>query len=125
MVFVRKQRRNLVIPIAIGVGFLLITLVLLLWLWPSRSPEPRKHVEAPIETAPALREEPPPPPTATTTSPRENEDFITMRVKQVYADNATRLYYPEKCPNRPEKAYKIARSLAIKQGFKLAPQCSE
>ena len=115
------------IPVAIAAAFIPISVLLLLWLWPTRSSRAmgtQQVAEARIELPQASPTETAPPP-VTTTAPRENEAFITMRVKQVYAENASRLYYPEGCSNRPEKAYKIARSLAIKQGFKLAPRCSE
>lgn len=46
-------------------------------------------------------------------------------IKQVYALNETHLYYPEDCANRPAKAYRIGRSVALAQGFALAPGCKE
>lgn len=46
-----------------------------------------------------------------------------QRIEQVYAHNPTKTYYPEKCLPRPEKAYPMAKSLAVRQGYKLAPAC--
>ena len=46
-------------------------------------------------------------------------------LKYVYADNASHQYYPENCAGRPEKAYRIGRSIARGQGYTLAPGCSE
>ncbi|MBW3671367.1 MAG: hypothetical protein KY432_06805 [Acidobacteria bacterium] len=46
-------------------------------------------------------------------------------VDHVYVLNRTKRYYPLDCPDRPEKTYKMAKSMAIRQGYKLASECSE
>ena len=46
-------------------------------------------------------------------------------VKRVYADNQTKTYYPENCAGRPGDAYPMAKSLAVREGYKLAPGCKE
>ena len=40
--------------------------------------------------------------------------------EQVYVDNKTKLFYAEKCTTRPPNAYRMARKLAVMQGFKEA-----
>ena len=121
MIIVRKRRGIPVAFILIAANVILICVTLLILFWPKRpsGTQPRKIVEVqtPAETGTQAPE--------TSTVPRENDAFFKMRVTQVYAHNASRLYYPEDCPGRPEKAYKVARTLAIKQGFKLAANCSE
>lgn len=59
------------------------------------------------------------PQAATATVEPEPEPMI--KIERVWADNASQLYYSAKCKERGEKAYPIAKSLAIRQGFKPAP----
>lgn len=123
MIIVRKNRGKPVVLILIAANVLLVCVALLILFWPARSSgtRPRRVVEVQMTESAETGTQA----TVTSTVPRENEEFLSMRVEQVYAHNASRLYYPEDCPGRPEKAYKIARTLAIKQGFTLAATCSE
>jgi hypothetical protein len=92
----------------------------------------------PVASTPAtvsepVRFEPPPQPAAsapaagafpqvaTKTYEPEPEPEISIKIEQVWADNASYLYYGAKCKKRPENAYPIAKSVAIRQGFKPAP----
>jgi len=62
------------------------------------------------------------------TTPVEDAKYpatIAKPVVRVYAHNRTGTYYPEKCPGRPADAFPMARSLALAQGYKLAPTCRE
>lgn len=43
------------------------------------------------------------------------------KFEQVWADTATRTYYPEKCRKPPANSYKVARSVIRAQGFTEAP----
>jgi hypothetical protein len=45
----------------------------------------------------------------------------TSAVEKVWADRATRLYYSEGCGTRPAAAFRIAKSVAVVQGFQPAP----
>jgi len=123
MIIVRKNRGKPVVFILISANVILICVALLILFWPARTSgsRPRRVVEVRTDESAATGTQAP----VTSTAPGENDAFLSMRVKQVYAHNASRLYYPEDCPGRPEKAYKIARTLAIKQGFTLAASCSE
>jgi len=64
-------------------------------------------------------------------SPRSDRsastEVATRRPKpafeQVYADAKTLFYYPEECSPLPAKAFRVAKSVAIRQGYKLAPIC--
>jgi hypothetical protein len=60
------------------------------------------------------------PPVPRDTNPPASE---FPKIAQVYVDNTTHLYYLESCP-RPERAYRIPRSVALLQGFRLASSCS-
>jgi hypothetical protein len=123
MIIVRKNRGKPVVFILIATNVLLICIALLILFWPARTAgrRPKRVAETRTDASAETGTQAP----VTSTVPRENEEFLTMRVEQVYAHNASRLYYPEDCHGRPEKAYKVARTLAIKQGFTLAPTCSE
>ncbi len=44
--------------------------------------------------------------------------------EQVFVDARTRQFYPEACPGRPANTYRLARAMAVRQGFTLAPQCA-
>ena len=59
---------------------------------------------------------PPPPPPPVRVEPERSVPMI----EQVYVDNATNLYYSEKCKRRPESTYRVAKSMAIQQGFTAA-----
>ena len=65
----------------------------------------------------------PPPPSYTPPEPVAPVETPAERpmIKQVYADNATHTYYSADCKRRPPNAYRIARSVAVQQGFKEAP----
>jgi hypothetical protein len=124
MIIVKKRRGQPVVFLLIAVNVFLVGLSAFILLSPSRRSRARSDLKAMVtltDTSPHTHIQAP----ATSTAPGENEAFLTMRVEQVYAHNATRLYYTEGCRQRPQKAYKIARSLAIKQGFTLAPNCSD
>jgi hypothetical protein len=123
MIIVRKNRGKPVVFILIAANVILICVALLILFWPARTSgtRPRRVVEVQKNESAETGTQA----TVTSTVPGENDAFFAMRVQQVYAHNASRLYYPENCPGRPEKAYKVARTLAIKQGFKLAANCSE
>jgi hypothetical protein len=123
MIIVRKNRGKPVVFILIAANVVLICVALVILFWPARvsRTRPRPVVELHREDAVETGTQAP----ATSTVPGENDAFFSMRVTQVYAHNASRLYYPEDCHARPEKAYKVARTLAIKQGFTLAPGCFE
>lgn len=123
MIIVKKRRGKPVVFILIAVNVLLVCVSLFILFWPTRpsSKKATKAAESQTEESSGTRKNA----AVTATAPGENEAFLRMRVEQVYAHNATRLYYPEGCKHRPEKAYKIARSLAIKQGFTLAANCTE
>jgi hypothetical protein len=57
---------------------------------------------------------PPPPPVA------EPEHPV---IEKVYADNKSKLYYPKDCANPPANAYLVAKSVAVRQGFKPGGKC--
>lgn len=48
----------------------------------------------------------------------------TPLVALVYAVNKTHLYYPQDCAPRPKNAFRIPRSIALQQGYTLAPECT-
>ena len=86
-------------------------------------PDPRSMtvVETPMAAEPL---DPP----VQSTAPVEEAKYqatIAKPVIRVYAHNRTGTYYPEKCPGRPADAFPMARSLALAQGYKLAPGCRE
>ena len=56
-----------------------------------------------------------PPPAAP--QPRFEPEPAMKKIEQVYADNATHTFYSEKCGKRPPNAYRVAKSIAIRQGF--------
>lgn len=58
----------------------------------------------------------PPPRSAETPASTPAEE--PKKFEQVYIDRATRLYYAESCRNRPAKVYRVAKSVALMQGFK-------
>lgn len=79
---------------------------------------PAAPAEKPAYLA-ALAELPPsypPPPAPAVEAPPEQP-----MIKQVYADNATQTYYSADCKHRPPNAYRVARSVVVRQGFKEAP----
>lgn len=43
-----------------------------------------------------------------------------IRIEQVYADAETRTWYAADCESRPQNAYRVAKSIAERQGFKPA-----
>ncbi len=45
------------------------------------------------------------------------------KIAKVWADNRTKFYYTEECAGRPDTAYQMAKSLAVRQGYRLAPGC--
>lgn len=62
----------------------------------------------------------PPPATTTTAAPPAEE---APQLEKVYADRATNLYYTEKCNlARPATAVRLAKSVAIMQGYQPACQ---
>jgi hypothetical protein len=63
-----------------------------------------------------------PPPVAQTVpaAPAATVEEQPKRLVQVYADRETRLYYAEDCKKRPPNAYRVARSVAVMQGFTAA-----
>lgn len=69
----------------------------------------------PVAAAPAPRPQPQAAPV-----PQEEEP---VKLSQVWVDPATKLYYPEGCKGRPDTATKLAKSVAVMQGYKLAPGC--
>lgn len=89
---------------------------------PAPTPEPVR-VEPEPAPAPVTKAAVVPPPPAADTSGRPAVQMAKVRF--VYADNATSTYYPEDCAGRPKNAFRIARSLAVSQGFTLAAGCSE
>ncbi len=62
---------------------------------------------------------PPAAPKPATTVAAEPEPAQPV-IKKVYVDNASHKFFPEDCQNLPPNAYKMARSLAIGQGYKPA-----
>ena len=69
---------------------------------------------------------PTPQPSAPAPAVRQEEAYpgIKMsRAEQVFATNSPKVYYPLDCKARPDNAYKMAKSLAVKQGYKLAAEC--
>ncbi|HUP49598.1 MAG TPA: hypothetical protein VNA04_12500 [Thermoanaerobaculia bacterium] len=79
------------------------------------------YAPAPAAAAPATEAKPstaPPPPQ------RRPLVEMTTPVERVYAYNRTKKFYPADCAARPEGAYAIAKSLAIRQGFTLAEECA-
>jgi hypothetical protein len=60
--------------------------------------------------------------------PAVNEVAATALAKplivQAYAVNDTHIYYPEDCTARPKKAFRIPKSIALQQGYSLAPECA-
>jgi hypothetical protein len=81
--------------------------------------EPASHVVASVAetyTPPPSAYVPPQPPPAPVEAAPEQP-----MIKQVYADNATHTFYSADCSQRPPNAYRLARSLALKQGFREAP----
>ena len=48
---------------------------------------------------------------------------MSTTVERVYAHNRSKTYYPEGCAGRPDDAYLMAKSLAVRQGYRLAEQC--
>lgn len=44
-------------------------------------------------------------------------------LEKVYADNKSKLYYPKDCANPPANAYLMAKSIAVRQGFKPGGKC--
>jgi hypothetical protein len=59
-----------------------------------------------------------PRPPATSTQPPTS-------VTRIYVDAKTKTYWPEDCAGRPERAFPMAKSLAISQGYTLAPSCAK
>ena len=81
-------------------------------------PQPTTYQPAPVQVAaPAPQPQPQPQPVAV---PQEEE---APKIAQVYVDPATKLYYPEGCKGRPDSATRLAKSIALMQGYKLAPSC--
>ncbi|HWW61807.1 MAG TPA: hypothetical protein VN181_10605 [Thermoanaerobaculia bacterium] len=60
---------------------------------------------------------PPPPPKPAPVTATEPE---VRMIEQVYVVNATNLYYSAKCRKLPENAYRVAKSVAVRQGFTAA-----
>lgn len=68
----------------------------------------------------------PAPPQPVNPPPDTAYDGIQMApVAQVYVVNSTKKYYPLDCRSRPENAYKMAKSLATRQGYTLAAECGQ
>jgi hypothetical protein len=87
------------------------------------TPEPQ-----PVTRAAALPSGPILPASTTSRTPKAESNerpAIEMKttIEQVYVLNQTKKYYPMDCAARPDGAYKMAKSLAIGQGFSLAPEC--
>lgn len=79
----------------------------------SRLPESTTETSPPmVESVPAAKD-------VETPSSRTKPFF-----SQVYAVSETRLYYPEDCVARPSNAFRIAKSIAIQQGYTLANECA-
>lgn len=72
-----------------------------------------------IETPPPSTAVTTPAPTTTTTAEAEAPPKRRM-IAQVYADNETMTYYAEDCARRPPKSYRVAKTVAVAQGFKEA-----
>jgi len=50
--------------------------------------------------------------------PQPQEEPAQPVFVKVYVDTATHLYYPTDCATRPENSYLIAKSVAVRQGYK-------
>lgn len=71
-------------------------------------------------TPPPSAYAPPPVTQSVPAVPTATVEEQPKRLAQVYADRETRLYYAEDCKNRPPNAYRVARSVAVMQGFTAA-----
>lgn len=80
------------------------------------APQPMPVQEAAIAPVPQPQPQPKPKPAVQAEEP-------VMQVAQVYVDPATKLYYPERCASRPESATRLAKSVAVMQGYAPAPGC--
>jgi hypothetical protein len=92
---------------------------------PAAVPAPQPRLEArtatPIRMPDSAPEPPPPPPpAAATAAPEPVKTFA-----QVYADNATKIYYPETCEHPASAAIRMSKSAAKIQGYTLAAGCTE
>jgi len=74
-------------------------------------------VSTPSTPEPAYIAPPPPPKPAPVAAEPEPDQPV---IKKVYVDNASHKFFPEDCKNLPPNAYKMARTLAVGQGYKEA-----
>lgn len=92
---------------------------------PAPKPEPAAvtpYVPPPIEAAAVPAPQKRIPKEASTAPP----EMVAPEIVQVFVVNAGKKYYPLDCPAAlPEGAYKMAKSMAVRQGYKLAPGCAK
>ena len=80
----------------------------------NESPASYAAAAAPPAYTPASYYPAPKPSPAPAASAKEEEP---KRLAQVYIDRTTKMYYSEDCKNRPEETTRVARSVAVMQGF--------
>ena len=89
------------------------------------SPAPQPATPSRSDSPASVAAPPPAPAPRTPSAPSTERPMVEMApVAQVYVVNTTKKYYPPDCASRPDSAYRMARSLAISQGFTLAAECA-
>lgn len=83
---------------------------------PQAQPQPYQPPRSAYNPPPASQPQPVVAP-VTTTTPTEPEK---PRFEMVYIDRETKLYYSEKCKNKPEGVARVIKSVALKQGYTAA-----
>jgi hypothetical protein len=67
-----------------------------------------------------------PRPAATSTQPPAPAGTaMPTGITRIHVDAKTKTYWPKDCAGRPERAYPMAKSVAISQGYTLAPPCAK